>query len=102
MVRRQHHGHECAYSPIAVAGSSVGRPRLPMGGRSALLLCFAVRRLARERCRDGVLPWPYRRGGALRLARPRHARATATASARAPALNLLARRGGLRWCVEIW
>jgi hypothetical protein len=29
MVRRQHHGHRCAYPPFALAGSSVGRPRLP-------------------------------------------------------------------------
>src|SRR5262245_11901211 len=102
MVRPQHHGHRCAYPAFALVGSSAGRPRLPMGGRSALLLCFAVHHLARGRCPDSVLLWPYRRGGAMRLARSRQALATATASARASALDFLARRGGLRRRVETW
>src|SRR5262249_15817495 len=101
-VRRLHHGHRCTYPAFAVAGSSAGRARLPMGGGRALLLWFPIHHLARERRPDSVLLWPYRGGGAMRLGRSRQALATAKASACASALDLLAGRGGLRRRVEAW
>src|SRR5215813_2125310 len=100
MVRHQHHGHRCAYPPLALAGSSAGRPRLSMGGRRVLLLRFAVRHLARGWRPHSVLLWPDRRGGALRLTRSQQALATATALARASALDLAGSGGGLRRCME--